>query len=262
MYIMIRIDKEKCIGCGLCIDDCFSKSLSLFERKAVYTGDCIKCGHCVAICPVMAVSIPEFDMADIKDVENARDRIDADSLSQMIKERRTIRHFKHKTVEKEKIERMIDAGRYTATAKNTQGNRFVVVEKQLESFKQMVWRDTVAAVREERNADAGLLAQYARYYVEEGIDYLFRDASVLICIANALKWDANMAAQTMEFMAVAQGLGVMYDGLLMRAANLSEEAIKLLDLQGKPLAACMLVGYSNVTYKRTAPRKKADVHWL
>ena len=64
---MIVIEKEKCIGCGLCVKDCPAGKLKLEEQKAVYTPGCIECGHCVAVCPRAAASIPEYDMADVEE---------------------------------------------------------------------------------------------------------------------------------------------------------------------------------------------------
>jgi len=75
-------------------------------------------------------------------------------------------------------------------------------------------------------------------------------------------WDAGLAAQNMELAAVTQGLGALYNGYLVRSTRLSDEAQTLLQLDGKPLAMCMLLGYPDVKYVRTAPRKKVDVVWL
>ena len=63
---MIQIHQERCIGCGLCAKDCIAANIRMTEGKAHVLGECLACGHCVAICPQYAVSIPEFDMADKK----------------------------------------------------------------------------------------------------------------------------------------------------------------------------------------------------
>ena len=42
-------------------------ALAIEDGKAVYKKECIHCGHCVAICPVNAVSIPEYDMEEVEE---------------------------------------------------------------------------------------------------------------------------------------------------------------------------------------------------
>ena len=39
------------------------------------------------------------------------------------------------------MERIINAGRYTATAKNRQACKFIVLREQLEEFKELVWKE-------------------------------------------------------------------------------------------------------------------------
>ena len=55
-----------CTGCGKCVADCIAKNLRIQEKKAVVQKECFLCGHCVSICPYHAVSIPEYDMADVE----------------------------------------------------------------------------------------------------------------------------------------------------------------------------------------------------
>ena len=51
-----RIDKEKCIGCGACVDACPMGCIAIGEdSKAEIDEDiCISCGTCAAVCPVGA----------------------------------------------------------------------------------------------------------------------------------------------------------------------------------------------------------------
>jgi len=52
------IDKEKCTGCGACIDECPSEAISLQDDKAVVDEDaCVDCGVCVDACPEEAISM-------------------------------------------------------------------------------------------------------------------------------------------------------------------------------------------------------------
>ena len=171
---MILIDKERCVGCGLCAADCITVNLQLVNGKAEVKGGCLECGHCVAICPQNAVSIPEFDMAD---VSACRMELDADVLLQAIKGRRSIRNYQAKKVEKEKLHLLAEAGRYTATAKNTQGCRFVLVQDELDTFKDMIWQQigqTVETGILPEGVPTVMLGNYQRFLKmrEHGADFL------------------------------------------------------------------------------------------
>ena len=92
-------------------------------------------------------------------------------------------------------------------------------------------------------------------------DYLFRNAPVVAYITSVWPLDAGLAAQNMELMAVSLGLGVLYNGYLARITNANENLKNWLGIKGKTIKACMLLGYPNVFYERTAPRKEANVIW-
>lgn len=53
------VDKNKCIGCGTCVQLCPVGAISFDEDgKAVIDPNiCIKCGTCEASCPVQAIKI-------------------------------------------------------------------------------------------------------------------------------------------------------------------------------------------------------------
>ena len=63
---MIRVNTETCIGCGMCEKDCLASAIRVEDSKAKVKMKCMECGHCVAVCPVGAVTMDgAYDMADV-----------------------------------------------------------------------------------------------------------------------------------------------------------------------------------------------------
>jgi hypothetical protein len=64
----------------------------------------------------------------------------------------------------------------------------------------------------------------------------------------------------MELMTFAQGLGMFYSGFFVRAANQNKEIKQFLNIEDeKEVQACLVLGYPDVKYYPTAPRKQAKV---
>jgi NAD-dependent dihydropyrimidine dehydrogenase PreA subunit len=63
---IIKIDEEKCNGCGLCIPGCPEGALRIVEGKARLTGDmyCDGLGACLGACPEGAITFEEREAAD------------------------------------------------------------------------------------------------------------------------------------------------------------------------------------------------------
>lgn len=50
------VDKDECIGCGICIEKCPVAAIAMENEKAViYMEKCIHCGTCHDVCPQEAV---------------------------------------------------------------------------------------------------------------------------------------------------------------------------------------------------------------
>ena len=137
---MFVVDKQKCIACEQCIKDCPVGVISLQEGVAeINNTGCIKCGHCVAICPVEAVSTDDFDMNEVIPYDKDNFSVDADHLLNFIKFRRSVRRFKKKEIEKEKILKIIDAGRYTQTSTNSQDVSYTIVSEKLSDVRELAY---------------------------------------------------------------------------------------------------------------------------
>lgn len=60
---IIKIDEEKCNGCGLCIQGCAEGALAIVDGKAKLVSEkyCDGLGNCLGTCPQDAISIEERD---------------------------------------------------------------------------------------------------------------------------------------------------------------------------------------------------------
>ena len=60
---MIKIDQEKCNGCGLCADACHESAIEIQNGKAIVVRDdfCDGLGDCLPVCPTGAIT---FEMRE------------------------------------------------------------------------------------------------------------------------------------------------------------------------------------------------------
>lgn len=271
---MMKVNIEKCIGCGLCVKDCFPKDIEIIDGKAKINNEtCIKCGHCIAVCPKDAVSTDEYNMEEVKNYNKEEFSVEADNLLNFIKFRRTIRQFKDKKVEDEKLAKIIEAGRFTQTGSNMQDVSYVVVREGMEELKALTF-ESLKGLGEYMLAnltpETMRFKRYAEMWVNMGEEYkknpesdrLFFNAPAVIVVTADSEVNGALASSNMELMTDALGLGTFFSGFFVRAAQDNKKIMEFLGVkEGKKIVTCMVIGYPDVKYSRTVPRKEAEVSW-
>ncbi len=272
---MMTVVTNECIGCGACVKDCFPADIVMEDGHAkIMNVTCIECGHCVAVCPTNAITADGYDRNEILEYSEETFHLEADHLLNFIKFRRTIRQFKDQGVEAAKLARIIEAGRYTQTGSNSQDVAYVVVQDRLPELKGLAY-EGLKTIAEHMLANLTPetmgLKRYARMWVDmyeaykenPKNDKLFFNAPAVIIVSAKSEVNGVLASSNMELMTNALGLGTFFSGFFARAAKDNEAIRALLGIeQGREIATCMVIGYPDVTYKRTAPRKGAVIHWM
>ena len=273
---MFKVNREKCIACMQCIKDCPAKVISLVEGKAEINNDgCIKCGHCIAICPTFANSTDDYDMNEVIEYNKEDFQIEPEKLLKFIKFRRSIRRFKRKDVEKEKLEKIIEAGRFTQTGRNLQDVNYTVVTDKIMDLKRIVikcLKNKSDYILENTLEDDKGMRKYGllwkRMYEKfnedpDNNDSLFYNAPSLIVVSAASELDGGLASSNMELMVDALGLGTFFCGFMVHVAKDNKEIREFLNIKDDyEIVSVIVIGYPDARYKRTVPRKKPDVTWL
>lgn len=252
----IIINHEKCIGCGLCVNDCPSSHLYIKNKKAqVSETACIECGHCFAICPANAVRIKGYDCTD--EPVTSMTEFDSDKLLDAMKSRRTIRRFKKQTIEEEKIQRILEAGRYCPTGSNAQNITFTILGSKQNEAEELC----VNLFRKGKKLGTPFVDILKRIDIAD--DFFFKGAPVVIVLSSKSSINAGLASSYMELMAYNLGLGVLYSGFFVICTKLSKKLRNLLQLpKGHEVVSCMVIGYPDVKYQRIPPRKDLQVKKL
>jgi len=222
--IDFTIDKEKCIKCGLCSQEC---PVLIIDGKTEYPeikdgkeNQCIKCQHCLAVCPTAAVSIwgksPEDSIPVTSQIPSPQE------MERLIKTRRSVRKFKKQELDKELIYDLLKTAAYSPTGHNKNSVLFSVTESKndLSKLRTAVYEGI------KRAGDAGtlpahmaFLSDLQRLWDSKQIDVLFRDAPHVL-IASAPKnvaspdADCHIALSYFELLANTYGIGTLWNGFI------------------------------------------------
>ncbi|MGL4740014.1 MAG: nitroreductase family protein [Sarcina sp.] len=253
---IIEVNKDLCIGCSLCKNDCPVNNISIIDNKSIIkTQECLKCGHCVAICPKKAITMTGFDEEPIE--IDKQPVVDSDNLLMALKAKRSIRKFRDKEVSNEIIEKIIQAGRFTPSAKNDQDVSYIVLAKDKSKFE-----DVAVKLFRRIKPIVSIWMKDAREVVIDD-NFFFKKAPVVILVVSKNKVNASLAASNMSLMAESFGLGVLYSGFFSEVIKFSSKLKKLLNLKAKnEVVATLVIGYPAVKYRRTTQKNRAKVEYL
>ncbi len=288
---MITIDKSRCNLCGICLPVCVRRILRPGEKSVEVTDPplCLSCGHCKAVCPTDA---PRFKVGNEEFVPAPkREEIpEASGFFRFLRSRRSLRRYQDRPVEKEKLAKVLEAGRYAPTGANRQACEYTIVSgrKTLDPVCNLAiqvllarGREINAVLEDHRRRQAPLPEEYAilQNYpaVWERIDQawkrgedqlLYRTPALVLIhikegVATSAEVDAAIASTHMILMAETLGLGTCYIHFLVWAIGLSPELRILLKIpDDHKVYVDFTIGYPDVEYLRLPARKPAKATWI
>ncbi len=262
---MFEIDKTKCIHCGLCIRDCSAKALQFDEDKFPIINEkrCFKCQHCLAVCPVEALSVCG------KAPENS-DKIyeqNPDMILNLIKSRRSCRHYKQENLSPEKLTKLKDMLKYVPTGVNFHKLHFAFIDdiEVMNEFRNHVNTNVMNALTVKPvKVIAKKFSRYSKMFLA-GEDVLFRGAPHLVVVsapdnAPCKNVDPFIALSYFELYANSMGVGTCWCGLVQFCIKVMPEVVEYLGIpSGYKPAYVMLFGEPDIKFARTIQPESFEI---
>ena len=300
-----NIDMKLCTKCHLCRNEC-PMELFVIEDDAQYYNDplnnCIKCGHCIAVCPTNAVKYEviqkddyyfykadNFEKIDIKNTSKI--------MSNILFKRRSIRKYKDKKINRKDLELILEAMGRSPSASNKMYRKYYIYQnKNLINImqdtitnyfikiitmtlnplflyiqvlstknKQMSFKDKFQKIKESNH-------DFLQMLNNKEYRFLFNAPAVFIITAPKkynprykmfLKPDAYNAATHGILMAESLGLGTCWIGFAEFVLDKKPKVKQKLGIPAKEkILAVFTVGYPDAVFQRMAPRGPVPVKWF
>ncbi|TVM36864.1 nitroreductase [Oceanidesulfovibrio marinus] len=288
------IDQDACIGCGMCVRVCPSKTLTMVDGKAAVTGETsLQCGHCEAICPVGAVRVGALDreLESFAAFQAERQWLkpgaggpeEVKRLVRLMASRRSCRNYTDEPVSRETLDDLIKIAVTAPSGTNSQRWTFTVLPTRDAVFKlgdrlaQFFAKLNAMAEKPWMRAGLKLVGQgeldeyYHSYYHavegaleewnEQGVDRLFHGAPAAILVgvspgASCPQEDCLLATQNMILGAHALGLGTCLIGYAVAAMKEDPGIARDLGLpKGEVVHAVVAVGHPDEKYRTVSGRR-------
>ena len=118
--MLFKVDPELCKKDGLCVMACGRMLVEMKDADTLPTPVaeaeelCSNCGHCVAVCPAEAFTHRDIKSDDILPIKKEL-RINPDQVEQFLHSRRSVRLYRDKPVERDKLNKLIELAGYAAS---------------------------------------------------------------------------------------------------------------------------------------------------
>ena len=269
--LKFEVRQEICTRCGLCARDC---PVNIIDLKTGYPRieadkeqTCIKCQHCLAICPTAAVSILGRRPEHGQPIEGHLP--DPERLEVLIRGRRSVRQYRDENLDPALMRRLLDVAWQAPTGVNMRQVQFAVIDdrQNLTLFRDEAYKGLAELIDSgQLPEDKAFFAGFVRAWQDKQIDVLFRGAPHLV-VATVPKGgpsplpDCVIALSYFELFAQSLEVGTVWNGLVKWTINDLVPALRtrLGIPQDHLLGYAMSFGKPAVRYPRTIDKGRARV---
>lgn len=271
----ISLDQNLCCGDSFCLKVCPTECFSIKEGKASLAKSaqltCILCGQCVAICPTNAIEMNTIYPSINTKKDNVNSEIfshkkacpidvSKDQFLTLVQNRRSIRHFKKKSVPLNTLKEALEAARYAPTAKNMQAVEWTIVDGRENVEK-------VASLVMDFMRPNPLFKRLVKAH-EKGLDPICRGASTLIfnhCLTDLpTKYgevDCAIAVTHLDLFLPTIGLGSCWAGYIVGISKLYPPLKEFLKIpENQTIYTGLMLGFPTLKYQKLPQRKPISVH--
>ena len=259
-----KVNTEKCIGCGLCLNVCPGNMvggdvLRMEDGHPVMTDQtkfgwqgCWKCQHCLAVCPEGAISVLGVSPEEVPAKPDPSLR---EELPKLMAFRRSCRDFRKDEVDAETIDAILDAVSAVPTGGNNNRLEFSVVysrDAMRRIFRAQFGEARQMSLFEEEDADdLSALRLYDAphlFIAHKAAGERFRDGDFV---------EMNLATAYFELLANANGLGTVISTYSAELLSKNKEVLRLLNIpEGHRFMTVVGFGYPKYHYARGIGKKR------
>ena len=287
------INQNICKKCRLCIEVCPVNMIGLDQNDLVNfiperENICLECGQCMAVCATDAIKIAKYTYADnfLKRPENI---VDYQRFIDFIANRRSVRNFKKKPIEKQLIEQILislDYAPYGAAPDKVEvtvvNNRDIIeralpmTERFLDNIIKWIESPLVSRLIQYKKGIETYstlknhlypMSKLENYKLKFG-DKITRGAPALLILhadkAAEEHTDNALIYATYLMLAIhALGLGGTMNGIMPAAINKDAQIRHIFNIpQNHEAIISIMFGYPKYKYVKTVKREHKRTHWL
>ena len=268
------IDEKKCKRDGICVAECPMQIIEMKDAKSLPTPTadaaqrCIKCGHCVSVCPHGAFTHAMMNAGDFPPMKKEF-ALSPEQAEHFLRSRRSVRTYQDKSIEREKLQKLIEIARYAPTGSNSQMVSWLAINARPEVARLAGM--VADMMRELVKAKNPFAISYRLDRIvpawENGTDLISRGAPALVVAHGPKEYglahvDCTSALAYLDLAAPTLGLGTCWAGFIMLAYLQwppLQQALKI--PEGRVAQGIMMVGYPKYKYHRLVPRNQPKIEW-